>query len=77
MSADNTIQGTSLQRRQDGTTAVPSGGAVDFETGSALKIAGTDVTSKMNANAAKSSGTARATVRYARQRRSRARPSRQ
>jgi hypothetical protein len=45
MAADTSYQGTSLQRRQDGTTALPSGGALDIESGAALKIAGTTVTS--------------------------------
>jgi hypothetical protein len=44
MAADVTYQGTGLQRRQDGTTALPSGGSFDIEAGAALKIAGTEVT---------------------------------
>lgn len=49
MAADTTIQGTGLQRRQDGTTALPSGGSLDIESGGALKIAGTDKTSTLAA----------------------------
>lgn len=44
MAADTTYQGTGLQRRQDGTTALPTGGSLDIESGGALKIDGTDVT---------------------------------
>lgn len=44
MAADTTIQGTGLQRRQDGSSAIPSGGSLDIESGGALLIAGTDVT---------------------------------
>ncbi len=44
MGADTTYQGTGLQRRQDGTTAVPSGGSVDIESGASLKVAGTALT---------------------------------
>lgn len=44
MSADATYQGTGLQRRQDGTTAIPSGGSLDIESGGALKLAGTALT---------------------------------
>lgn len=43
MAADATYQGTGLQRRQDGTTALPSGGALDLESGSTLKSAGNAV----------------------------------
>ena len=48
MAADTTYQGTGLQRRQDGTTALPSGGSFDIESGGAFKLAGTQV----NASAA-------------------------
>jgi len=41
MAADTTYQGTGLQRRQDGTTAIPTGGSLDIESGGALKLAGT------------------------------------
>lgn len=44
MAADSTHQGTGLQRRQGGATALPSGGSLDIESGAAFKIAGTDVT---------------------------------
>lgn len=47
MAADTTIQGTGLQRRQDGTSAIPSGGSLDIESGGVLKIAGTDVTAAL------------------------------
>lgn len=43
MAADPTYQVPGLQRRQDGTTALPSGGSLDFESGSSFKIAGTAV----------------------------------
>lgn len=69
MAADSTYP-TVLQRRQDGSTAVPSGvtvtvesgGSLDVASGGALKIAGTNVTSKVSANIATSSGTAYGTV---------------
>jgi hypothetical protein len=43
MAADTTYQGTGLQRRRDGTTALPTGGSLDIESGASLKIAGTAV----------------------------------
>lgn len=43
MAADATYQGTGLQRRQDGTTAIPSGGSLDIESGGAFKLDGTEV----------------------------------
>lgn len=43
MAADATYQGTGLQRRQDGTTAIPTGGSLDIESGGAFKIDGTQV----------------------------------
>lgn len=49
MSADGTHQGSGLQRRQDGSTAIPAGGSLDIESGGALKIAGSDVTAKLAA----------------------------
>lgn len=48
MAADNTYPTDRLQRRQDGTVAVPSGASVDFESGAALKIAGTDRTTALS-----------------------------
>lgn len=45
MAADATYQGVGLKRRQNGTTAIPSGGSLDVESGGAFKIAGTTVTS--------------------------------
>lgn len=49
MAADNTFQGTGLQRRPDGTTAIPSDGSLDIESGGALKLAGTDKTAALAA----------------------------
>ncbi len=61
MAADPTYPNV-VQTRQDGNMAVPSGKSVDVESGGALKIAGTDVTSQLAAQASKASGTAYATV---------------
>lgn len=47
MAADITYPPLGLQRRQDGTTAVPTGGALDVESGAALKIAGSDRTAAL------------------------------
>jgi len=47
MAADTTYTGPGLQRRQDGTTAIPTGGSLDIEAGGALKIAGTAVTTAL------------------------------
>jgi len=48
MSADSTY-GPKVQRRQGGDAlAIASGGEVDFESGSALKIAGTDRTAALS-----------------------------
>lgn len=44
MAADPTMPATVMHHRQDGTTAIPTGGSLDIESGGALKIAGTDVT---------------------------------
>lgn len=44
MSADTTYPPLGLQRRQDGTTAIPTGGSLDIESGGSLKIAGVAVT---------------------------------
>lgn len=49
MAADPLYTTPGLQRRQDGTTAIPSGGSLDIESGAALKIAGTDKTSTLSA----------------------------
>lgn len=66
MAADSTFQGTGLQRRPDGTTAVPSGGSLDIESGGALKIAGTDKTSALAAAVAAPAAGAAAGYRIAR-----------
>lgn len=47
MAADTKYVGPGLQRRQDGTTAIPTGGSLDIESGGALKIAGTAVTTAL------------------------------
>lgn len=47
MAADLSFQGTGLQRRQDGTTAIPTGGSLDIESGGALKVAGSDRTAAL------------------------------
>lgn len=46
MSADNSYPSV-LQRRQDGTSAIPSGASLDIESGGALKIAGSDRTAAL------------------------------
>lgn len=66
MSADSTYQGTGLQRRRDGTTALPSGGSFDVESGATLKIAGTDKTAALAAAVAAPLGGAAAGYRVAR-----------
>ncbi|MCK8349925.1 hypothetical protein LXA25_18440, partial [Erwinia amylovora] len=47
MAADTSYPALGLQRRQDGTTAIPTGGSLDIESGAALKIAGTAVTAAL------------------------------
>lgn len=47
MAADTKYVGPGLQRRQDGTTALPTGGVLDIESGAAFKIAGTSVTTAL------------------------------
>ena len=46
MAADPTYPST-FQVRQDGNAAVPTGKSLDIESGGALKIAGTDVTTAL------------------------------
>ncbi len=41
MAADTKYVGPGLQRRQDGTTAIPTGGSLDIESGGAFKFSGT------------------------------------
>lgn len=48
MAADGTYP-NSVQIRQDGNAAVPTGKSLDIESGGALKIAGTDMTTKLAA----------------------------
>ncbi len=43
MAADTTYQGPGLQRRLDGTTALPTGGSLDIESGASLLLAGTAI----------------------------------
>ena len=61
MAADLTYPNV-VQIRQDGNAAVPTGKSLDIESGGALKIAGTDVTAKVNASAGTSTGTVYGTV---------------
>lgn len=62
MAADTTYPGGVVQIRQDGNLAVPTGKSIDLESGAALKVAGTDVTSKVSAEVATSGGTVYETV---------------
>ena len=47
MAADTTYVGGVVQIRQDGNLAVPTGKSIDIESGGAIKIAGTAVTTAL------------------------------